>query len=132
MPHLALHLLGPFQALLDGQPIAGFESNKVRALLAYLAVEADRPHSRDELIGLLWPEQPDVTARANLRQALANLRNAIGDRSSDTPFLSTTSDSIQFQRTEQCSIDVVQFIELLAACQTHVHRRLETCRSCAQ
>jgi DNA-binding SARP family transcriptional activator len=98
MPQLALHLLGPFQATFDERPLTGIESNKVRALLAYLAVEADRPHSRDELIGLLWPDQPDATARANLRQALANLRNAIGDRTSKTPFLSTTSDSIQFNQ----------------------------------
>jgi predicted ATPase/DNA-binding SARP family transcriptional activator len=132
MPQLALQLLGPFQATLDERPLTGFESNKVRALLAYLAVEADRPHSRDELIGLLWPDQPDATARANLRQALANLRSAIGDRTSDKPFLSTTSDSIQFNRTELCTIDVVVFTELLAACKAHVHRRLETCRSCAQ
>ena len=83
MPSLSLSLLGPFQAVLDGHPVSGLESNKVRALLAYLAVEADRPHSRDELIGLLWPDQPDTTARANLRQALANLRNAIGDRTSE-------------------------------------------------
>ena len=36
MPHLVF-LLGPFQATLDGRPIAGFRANKVRALLAYLA-----------------------------------------------------------------------------------------------
>src|SRR5512147_1038275 len=119
MPVLSLFLLGSFQAILDDRPIAGFESNKVRALLAYFAVEGDRPHSRDELIGLLWPDQPDATARANLRQALANLRNAIGDRAAQAPFLSTTSDSIQFQRSEQCSIDVVVFAELLAACKAH-------------
>jgi ABC-type oligopeptide transport system substrate-binding subunit/DNA-binding SARP family transcriptional activator len=132
MPSLSLSLFGSFQATLDGHSIAGFESNKVRALLAYLAVEADRPHSRDELIGLLWPDQPDATARANLRQALANLRNAVGDRTSETPFLSTTTDSVQFNRTDRCSIDVVQFTALSATCKTHVHRRLETCRSCAQ
>jgi len=130
--NLSLSLLGPFQATQDGQPLTGFESNKVRALLAYLAAEADRPHSRDELIGLLWPDQPDATARANLRQALANLRNVIGDRTSATPFLSTTSDGIQFQRSERCSIDVVVFAELIATCRAHTHRRLETCRSCAQ
>ena len=106
MPSLSLSLLGSFQAAMDGHPVAGIESNKVRALLAYLAVEADRPHSRDELIGLLWPDQPDTTARANLRQALANLRHAIGDRASATPFISATFDSIQFQRSERCSIDV--------------------------
>src|SRR5512144_2917762 len=123
MPQLALNFLGPFQATLDDRPITGFEYQKVRALLAYLAVEADRPHSRDELIGLLWPDQPDATARANLRQALANLRQVIGDRTSEAPFLTTTSDSIQFQRTQQCSIDVVAFTELIAACHAHVHRR---------
>jgi predicted ATPase/DNA-binding SARP family transcriptional activator len=132
MPQLTIQLLGHFQAMLDGQPLSGFDSNKVRALLAYLAVEADRPHPRDELIGLLWPDQPDTAARASLRQALANLRQIIGDRTSATPFLSTTSDSIQFQRSEHCSIDVVIFNELIATCRAHSHRRIETCRSCAQ
>lgn len=132
MPILALTLLGSFHARLDGQPITGFESNKVRALLAYLAVEIDQPHSRDELIGLLWPEQPDAAARANLRQALASLRQVIGDRATTLPFLSITSDTISIHRSEHFTIDVVTFAELLATCRTHSHRRLETCRSCAQ
>ena len=38
MPHLSLVLLGPFQADLDDRPATGFESNKVRAMLIYLAV----------------------------------------------------------------------------------------------
>ena len=46
MKRLQIHLLGAFQAALDARPVSGFESNKVRALLAYLAVEAHRPHSR--------------------------------------------------------------------------------------
>ncbi len=49
MPRLSLSLLGSFQATLDGRPITGFESDRVRGLLAYLAVEADRPHRRDDL-----------------------------------------------------------------------------------
>jgi DNA-binding SARP family transcriptional activator len=44
----------------------GFESIKVRALLAYLAVEAKWPHRRKALAGLLWPDLPDETARTNL------------------------------------------------------------------
>ena len=40
MARLSLFLLGPFQATLDGEPVSGFLSNKVRALLAYPAVEA--------------------------------------------------------------------------------------------
>ena len=71
MPHLQLTLLGAFQATLDGEPVVGFESNKIRALLAYLAVEADRPHPRTTLACLLWPERPDCDALANLRYALS-------------------------------------------------------------
>ena len=58
MARLSLALLGPLQITLDGQPVSGFEYNKARALLAYLAVEADRPHHRDALVGLLWPDCP--------------------------------------------------------------------------
>src|SRR5512136_1881198 len=61
MAHLMLSLFGPMQVTLGGHPVVGFESAKVRTLLAYLALEADCPHSRDELAGLLWPEEPDQT-----------------------------------------------------------------------
>ena len=62
MARLFISLLGSFQVTLDGTPVTALESDKVRALLAYLAVEADRPHRRDRLTGLLWPEQPDRAA----------------------------------------------------------------------
>ncbi len=85
MARLSLSLLGPFQVTLDGEPVTSFESNKVRALLAYLAVEADRPHRRDSLAALFWPDWPDRAARSNLRHALPNLRKAIGDRRHSPP-----------------------------------------------
>ena len=40
MKKLYLSFFGPFQARLDGEEISTFKSNKVRTLLAYLAVEA--------------------------------------------------------------------------------------------
>lgn len=39
MAGLSLFLLGAFQVTLAGEPVTRFESNKVRALLAYLAIE---------------------------------------------------------------------------------------------
>ena len=68
-------LMGPFEVALDGQPVTWFQSDKVRALLAYLAVEAAIPHPRHALAGLLWPDVPDAHALHSLSQALCNLRS---------------------------------------------------------
>lgn len=115
MSHLALALLGGFQVTLDGQPVTRFKSNKVRALLAYLAVEADRPHRREMLAGLLWPERPDRDALNNLRYSLANLRKTLDDRSSATPFLLIDRDTVQFNRASDAWLDVEQFLVRIAA-----------------
>ncbi|NIP85332.1 MAG: hypothetical protein GTO03_07140, partial [Planctomycetales bacterium] len=94
------------------------ESTKVRALLAYLAVEADRPHRRDVLAGLLWPDWPDRDALSNLRYALYNLRQVIGDRTAEPPFLLITRNTLQFNTASDHWLDVAAFTDLLAACAT--------------
>jgi len=83
----------------------------VRALLAYLAVESDRPHRREKLAGLLWPDWPDREALSNLRYSLSDLRRAIGDRVADPPFLLISRDSIQFNPSSDYELDVTAFIE---------------------
>jgi DNA-binding SARP family transcriptional activator len=112
MPHLALSLLGTFRATLDGQPITGFESAKVRALLAFLAVESDRPHARETLAGLLWSQFPNTIALRNLRLALSNLRQAIGDHHAAPPFLLITRDTIQFNTQSDCWLDLTGLQDL--------------------
>jgi predicted ATPase/DNA-binding SARP family transcriptional activator len=109
MPRLSLSLLGPFQATLDGAPLTSFESNKVRALLAYLAVEADQPHARDVLAALLWPHRSSRDALSNLRYALYDLRNVLGDRQAGSPFLSVTRQTLQFNTTSEHHLDVAVF-----------------------
>ena len=79
MARLSIALFGPLQVSLDGGTIA-FESDKVRALLAYLVVEARDPQRREKLAGLLWSDWPEESARNNLRHTLAVLRKTIGDR----------------------------------------------------
>ena len=77
MSHLTLAFLAGFEALLDGEPLAAFGTDKVRGLLAYLAIEAGRPHRRAELAALLWPEAPGKKATHNLSQTLLRLRRAL-------------------------------------------------------
>jgi DNA-binding SARP family transcriptional activator len=131
MARLSLGLLGPLRITLDGQPVSGFVYTKARALLAYLAVDADCAHQRDALVGMLWPDLPDTAARTNLRQALANLREAIGDARATPPFLLITRDTIQLNPRSDYELDTAAFTALLAACETHPHRRLVRCRPCA-
>src|SRR5215210_3327406 len=98
MARLTLALLGALEVTLDGQQVASFAYDKVRALLVYLAVEAERPQRREALAALLWPEQPDPAARNNLRRALLTLRTAIDDQRAQPAFLLITRDTIQFNR----------------------------------
>src|SRR6476619_315346 len=89
MSQLRTYLLGPFRVTRDDKSVIGFESDKMRALLAYLVVEADRPHRREALATLLWPDQTDNAARQSLRQALYILRHTLGgdsnEHSADSP-----------------------------------------------
>lgn len=132
MAQLALSFLGPWQVTLAGEAVTGFKYDKVRALLAYLAVEADRPHRRETLMGLLWPELPETAARNNLRQVLATLRDAIGDRTADPPFLLANRATIQFNPDSDYWLDVQHFVTLVTATERHPHRHPESCRACAQ
>ena len=132
MAHLALALLGPLHITLDACPVAGFEYDKVRALLAYLAVEADRAHRRAVLAGLLWPDQSEQAAHNSLRQALATLRRAIGDHAAAVPFLQITREAVQFNQASDHDLDAAAFTALLADCERHRHRHPETCPSCAR
>jgi ABC-type oligopeptide transport system substrate-binding subunit/DNA-binding SARP family transcriptional activator len=110
-PRLSIFLLGSFRVALDGEPVTGFVSDKARALLAFLAIEAERAHRREALVGLLWPEYPEHSARASLRNVLANLRQAIGDREADPSFLRIVGQTIQFNPEADAQVDVTAFIE---------------------
>src|SRR4051794_24667907 len=132
MARLSVALFGPPQVTRAGQPLAGFESNKVWALLAYLIVESDRPHQRDALAGMLWPDQPDPVARHNLRQALANLRQVLGDAHAAPPFLLITRTTLQFNAASDYDLDVAALVAHLDACTRHIHQQPETCTFCAR
>src|SRR5512136_809254 len=125
MAHLSIEVLGSLQVSLDNTLITSLESVKVGALLAYLAVEADRPHRREQLVGLLWPESPEQIARHNLRQALFNLRLATGDRTARPPYLLISRDAIQFNRASDFSLDLAQFNAIFRECEEKISRSIE-------
>ncbi len=117
MPRLEIRLLGPPQVRLDGDSLTSLRSDKVRALLAYLAMEADRPHRREKLAGLLWPGYPEASARASLRRALTDLRKAvrpakspaIEDDDAEPPYLQVTRQTIRFDKSSDAWVDAAAF-----------------------
>ena len=117
MVHLCLSLFGSFQATLDDTPLLDFESNKVRALLAFLVTEGTRPHHRIEVATLLWPQMDDAGSLRNLRHAIANLRRCLGDTRARVPFLLVDRYTLQVNPDANLTVDVLQFRCLLARAQ---------------
>jgi DNA-binding SARP family transcriptional activator/TolB-like protein/Tfp pilus assembly protein PilF len=81
------------------------------ALLVYLGVAAPRGyHRRDSLLALFWPEQDAPSARVALRQALHQLRRAIGDG----VLLSRGDEEVALDAA-RCRCDVAAFEQALDA-----------------
>ena len=111
MSRLEIRLLGGFEVWYDDQPVTGFESQKVRALLAYLMVNRQTAYSRDRLSGLFWPDKDEETARRNLRQAIYNLRSILPRSDSSESLLLVTHKSLQVNPKSEYWLDVAAFEE---------------------
>ncbi len=74
---LEVRLLGQFAVRTDAKPVE-IASRPAQSLLAYLILRPGIEHRREKLAGLLWPDAVEANARRNLRQALWQLRQAIG------------------------------------------------------
>lgn len=123
MSHLMLFLLGPPRVERDGVPVR-FDRRKATALLAYLAVTR-RPHQRDALAALFWPELDQSRARAALRRTLVAIRQGIDDG-----WLDADRETAGLHRDCDLWVDVARFEALLAACQAHDHPQGRLCASC--
>jgi DNA-binding SARP family transcriptional activator/class 3 adenylate cyclase/tetratricopeptide (TPR) repeat protein len=131
MPYLSLTLLGGFEATLDAEPVTGFVTNKDRALLAFLAMEAFRPHRRAELAAMFWPDASEKNAAHSLSQGLLHLRKALeGDGPPAVPFLLINSQDVQFNGYSDYHLDAARFRELLNLSDRHLHADPSSCETC--
>ncbi|MFA5663312.1 AAA family ATPase [Castellaniella sp.] len=102
--HLAIRLLGHFDALAGHQALTDKLHRKTQALVAYLAHEAGRRYTREFLAALLWPRLPMADARTNLRQALFQLHRALGTTAAHC--LQGERDHVQLLAGPWCWVDV--------------------------
>jgi tetratricopeptide (TPR) repeat protein/DNA-binding SARP family transcriptional activator len=127
MTFLKLTFFGPFEARDgDDQPVEGLTSPKIQALLAYLALEGDRPHHRDTLAALLWPEKRQNLARQNMRQSLRRCQAALGD-----DLLEVDQETVRWRADADVWVDTIAFTTAVVFTENHHHRHLHRCRRCS-
>lgn len=79
-PGLRIQLLGPIAVTRpDGTAVSGrlWHRVKVRALLAYLALQRGLPIPREQLVDVLWPELSYEAALRNLNTTVYKLRRSL-------------------------------------------------------
>ncbi len=131
---LRLQLLGGMAAVAGNGQAIRFRADKIRALLVYLLLEGGRPHQRQSIAALLWPEMPTASALKNLRLSLHRLQQAFAEQEPDlcTALFTITRQTVQCHRPESLVVDVHTFEALLATSETHHHRRLHLCHDCLE
>src|SRR5690348_8352406 len=72
-----IEMFGPLRARRGDQVITHFKTYKAGALLAYLANSEQPGYRREELIDLLWPDDPRYAGQVSLRVALHTLRERL-------------------------------------------------------
>ena len=125
MTSLDLYLFGNPRLERDKRALK-VRRRKSVALLAYLAVTG-RPHNRDALATMLWPEHDQSGARANLRRELSRLKRAIGGENLE-------ADRTQARISPEGNLwnDVVTFRTYLQEAQEHEPAGEPLCEACAE
>jgi DNA-binding SARP family transcriptional activator len=101
---LEVRLFGGLSAAVDGRPVELPADARGRELLARLALSAE-PQPRSALAGRLRPDVPEESARKTLRNALYELRRALGPAGRDA--LVVTGDRIGL--SDAARVDVRDF-----------------------
>jgi WD40 repeat protein/DNA-binding SARP family transcriptional activator len=104
---LRIYTLGGLSIECNDQPVSGFVSRKVEALLVYLACTR-RPQAREVLAELLWPERTQSQSLGSLRGGLSNLRQVLPAN------VNVTRRTVTLASDPACWVDVAEVEQLLA------------------
>jgi DNA-binding SARP family transcriptional activator len=105
---LEFRILGPFEVLRDGAPVA-LAGQKQRALLAALLLRREDVVSADRLVEDLWGDAPPRTAATSLQNFVSQLRKALG---ADVIETRSPGYRLRFQSDE---LDLTRFEGLVRA-----------------
>ncbi len=106
-----LTTLGGFAFKADGKSSSGPPTRKARALMAYLAMNADAELARERLIETFWPDAQPDHARASLANALSSIRACLRSLGTDCDAYLTATKSV-VRWTGETQVDARRFAEL--------------------
>lgn len=109
MSLLEIRLFGEPSFSYDGTPWRFAPPPRALPLLVYLALRPGTPVLRARLAALLWPDDAEETARANLRRHLHQLQKALPP---GTPWISVDTTSVCWNSAAAARVDVVEFERL--------------------
>ena len=107
---LTISTLGGLSIRCRDEPVTGFASRKVEALLVYLTCTG-RPRPREVVAEMLWEERSQSQALANLRVVLSSLRKHLG------PYVTITRDTVALNPDADVWLDAAELERKLSAGQ---------------
>jgi DNA-binding SARP family transcriptional activator len=101
MPVIVCRALGPLQVTVDDVPAPqALLWKKPLGLLLYLLRSPRRTRSREHLVGLLWPEVAESSAKHSLNETLSKLRRTAGEHA-----VESSADLVKLGPQFHCDVD---------------------------
>jgi DNA-binding SARP family transcriptional activator len=110
MPPTQIRLLGEFQLVWEGTPVADL-SGRQQTLIAYILLQPNQSASRQQAAFTLWPDSTDGQARTNLRRLLLLLHRTLPQIDD---LLDITRTTLAWRPQTPIDIDFLIFQEALA------------------
>lgn len=124
---LTVHLLGQPELFFDSAPLKFNAPPKTLPLLAYLLLHRRQVLERQHVAMVLWPDDLESDARANLRRHLHQLQRCLPPASPGLPWLAGDARTVGWNPSAPLWLDVAEFerlseqpagLEEAAACYT--------------
>lgn len=115
---LDIRLFGQASVHFNGSPIKFARRDRTLAMLARIILQRGAPLSRDALAYLVFPDDEEGTAVAELRRYLYLAGKALPDRAGE-PWIVADSETVRWNMNAGATVDVIAFEELARDAQSY-------------
>jgi DNA-binding SARP family transcriptional activator len=111
---VSIKLLGVPTFCVDGVALDVFKTQQAKRLFCYLALNANRPHSREIVSEALWGDRTPAQANRTLRSELYRLRKGIAAQNEEAArLLVSGATTVQLNtHAVTCHVDILDFQRL--------------------